>query len=699
VPSITAYSGAPGTVRADDGVPDTPTTRNSTSKSKNLKSDIDQQLGKETKNRSTNQKAKGEELPQQSLADSGSMSPRDVQQALLFYTDQEWISYQRTHGGNADMEAFLRDCWLPASATAKTDVRERYRIDSQMVMDSLSEVMKEYHTPTLLHLICGQAKWKVVKVLDKPSGKYRIKANPGVVRFTGLEQVNATFEKRGELVRYLMRGHHTLYKRLPLSSQEVPPPLIYALDKFKHLPIGSNPFLQLFVSEDPEESARQLDPFTQQGGEAQEEEEEPVDMDEGEEEEGEESIEPSLSGDAVSQVESQSVPDPGWIHELLPRICSADAAGLDCVIKLFPKLSKDRLALQSKEGNTVLHLAARYKYACDESKEARGKLIQVIRELVAKYPEAVGVLNKDGESPYLHRIKTYQTKEGVSSDILPDDPITFYLKQLCISRNEPGKTLKLLYAMNDEKREQEPRFYLNLSGTTYYKKQFSRTRVESLLETLSLDNILKFVKIVPFTVLDDDTDAELDDHDSTGLKETQFDGIDSSAALAHREDGPPNNCEMVFDYLRNAAKVQAIYEVAVEESNIEDKKYPPHTDDAIAQCLVAPFSDHILTWDWQKIDICSELLRKVAPNVETLYLYTSGSNAILRSWSSTEGLIELPNVTNTCYSHLSYPFVDKTGADPLHTAQESISHRLQSSCMLPVSPIPMVMGVRRRLLT
>lgn len=645
MPSATAYPGAPGTVRADNVVPETPTTRNSTSKGKNFKSDIDQQLDKEIKsNRNTNQKATGEQLPQQSLADSDSMTTRDVQQALLFYTDQEWVSYQRTHGDNADMEAFLRECWLPASANAKTDVRERYRIDSERVMKSLSEVMKEYHIPTLLHLICGQAKWKVVKVLDKPSGKYRIKANPGVVRFTGLEQVHATFEKRGELVKYLMRNHRTLYKRLPLS-QEVPPPLIYALDKFKHLPVGCNPFLQLFVSEDPEESARQLDPFTQQGGEAQEEEEEPVDMEDGEEEEeeGEEVVESSQSVDAVAQVESQSVPDPGWIHELLPRICSADAVGLDCVTKLFPNLSKDRLALQSKEGNTVLHLAARYKYACDESKEAMGELLQVIKELVRKYPDAVGVLNKDGESPYLHRVKSYQAKEGLLSDILPDDPITFYLKQLCISQNEPRKTLKLLYAINDEKREREPRFYLNLSGATYYKKQFSRTRVESLLETLSLDNILKFVKIVPFTVLDDGTDAD-DDHEYVGLKETQFDGVDSSATLPHLEDGPPNNCEMIFDYLRNTTKVQAIYEVAVEESNIEDKKYPPHTDDAIAQCLAAPFSDHILTWDWQKIDICSELLCKVAPNVETLYLYSGGSNAILRSWSSAEGLIGLPNV-------------------------------------------------------
>ena len=644
----------------DDAVPETPSTRNSTSKSKNLQSDIDQQLGKESKSRNTNQKASGGQLLQQYLADSGSMSSRDVQQALLFYADQEWISYQRAHGDNADMEAFLRECWLPASATAKTDARERYRIDPEMVMNSLSQVMKEYHTPTLLHLICGQAKWKVVKVLDKSSGKYRIKANPGVVRFTGLEQVHATFEKRGELVKYLMRNHHTLYKPLPLS-QEVPPPLIYALDKFKHLPVGCNPFLQLFVSEAPEESARQLDPFTQQGGDAQEEEEEPVDMDDGEEEESGESIESSLSGDVVPQVENQSVPDPGWIHELLPRICSADTVGLACVVKLFPRLSKDRLALQSKEGNTILHLAVRYKYVCDESKEAREKLMQVIRELVAKYPEAVGVLNKDGESPYLHRIKTYQAKEGVSSDALPDDPITFYLKQLCISRNEPGRTLKLLYATNDERREQEPRFYLNLSGTTYHKKRFSQARVESLLETLSLDNILKFVKIAPFTVLDDDAETELEDHDST----TQSDSIDSPTAFVHREDGPSNNCEIVFDYLRNTTKVQAIYEVAVEESNIEEKKYPPHTDDAIAQCLAAPFSDHILTWDWQKIDICSELLCKVAPNMETLYLYTSGSNAILRSWSSTEGLIELPNVINTYSSYLPYLSVDKADTDPL----------------------------------
>src|SRR5690606_13661561 len=107
------------------------------------------------------------------------------------------------------------------------------------------------------------------------------------------------------------------------------------------------------------------------------------------------------------------------------------------------------------------------------------------------------------------------------------------------------------------------------------------------------------------------------------------------AALAGiYEDLRPNNCEVEFDYLRNDINVKAIYEIAVVEANLNDRSVPPHTDDAIVKCLAPPFSDHIMTWDWQKVDICSELLTRVAPNAETVYLYTSGSNAILRSWSS-----------------------------------------------------------------
>ncbi|KAI6366354.1 hypothetical protein MCOR25_005169 [Pyricularia grisea] len=72
---------------------------------------------------------------------------------------------------------------------------------------------------------------------------------------------------------------------------------------------------------------------------------------------------------------------------------------------------------------------------------------------------------------------------------------------------------------------------------------------------------------------------------------------------------------------------------------VDDLHSPAHSDEAIETCLEGL---GIETWDWRKKDICSEVIKVVAPDVRVVHLYWGGNNAILRSWSSVEGLRSLP---------------------------------------------------------
>jgi hypothetical protein len=91
----------------------------------------------------------------------------------------------------------------------------------------------------------------------------------------------------------------------------------------------------------------------------------------------------------------------------------------------------------------------------------------------------------------------------------------------------------------------------------------------------------------------------------------------------------------IFDWLRDNG-VKRILRVMVD-----DGKDPPHSDEAIESALR---DLNVEVWDWRRHDICSETIRRAAPNARVVYLYSSGNNAVLREWSGPDGLITLPMV-------------------------------------------------------
>ncbi|KAI1800411.1 hypothetical protein F4811DRAFT_31450 [Daldinia bambusicola] len=66
------------------------------------------------------------------------------------------------------------------------------------------------------------------------------------------------------------------------------------------------------------------------------------------------------------------------------------------------------------------------------------------------------------------------------------------------------------------------------------------------------------------------------------------------------------------------------------------------SDETIETCLDG-FDVRYL--EWNKADLCVDTIRKKAPNVAHLWLHSSGSNAVLWSWSDSSGLRSLPKLS------------------------------------------------------
>jgi hypothetical protein len=137
--------------------------------------------------------------------------------------------------------------------------------------------------------------------------------------------------------------------------------------------------------------------------------------------------------------------------------------------------------------------------------------------------------------------------------------------------------------------------------------------MESLVTSLKFENILQYVHIPAYKL-------------STYPK-----GEDSSEVEV---DGR-TDFKLIFDLLQTKG-VSKIIRVIVEDDN-----KTPHRDEIIVE-LCQDFG--IEEWDWKKTDLCSEVIRKAAVNAEKVFLYSSGNNAVLRSWSGTDGLKQLPKV-------------------------------------------------------
>lgn len=118
----------------------------------------------------------------------------------------------------------------------------------------------------------------------------------------------------------------------------------------------------------------------------------------------------------------------------------------------------------------------------------------------------------------------------------------------------------------------------------------------------------------------------------------------------------------IFNWLRKQ-QVRKIFKVTVH-----DDTPPHHTDRAIVEYL-KDFGVEI--WDWKRVDLSSEVIRKASPEVREISLYCSGNQAVLNGWSSTGGFTDRTKFPKVCYTpHRKYISVRKLIFSPINSLRE-----------------------------
>lgn len=165
----------------------------------------------------------------------------------------------------------------------------------------------------------------------------------------------------------------------------------------------------------------------------------------------------------------------------------------------------------------------------------------------------------------------------------------------------------------------DKRIFLDLIGLR--NRDITDARLTRFLDRLNPDDILKHIRIPHFVV------SKSDNGNNPNARPTS-----KSGPNPHQPLEPPNNCKIVFKHLKT---VKAILHISIDDLS---GKRAPHTNKAIISCL-EHFRDNIEQWDWKKIDICSDTILEAAPKARDIYLYSSGNNAVLKSWSAPDGLL------------------------------------------------------------
>lgn len=149
-------------------------------------------------------------------------------------------------------------------------------------------------------------------------------------------------------------------------------------------------------------------------------------------------------------------------------------------------------------------------------------------------------------------------------------------------------------------------------------RRLSPKMIKQNYQFLNFENILQYValpNLLPIT---------------QPPSQAMSEGEQKSESKVYQE---PKHYQEIFKWLKTPGGVKEILRVI-----IEDDVDNPHSDKVIID-TIKDFAVEI--WDWKKYNICSETIRKAAPNVREVYLYTTGNNAVLRGWSDQSGLIML----------------------------------------------------------
>ncbi|KFY88353.1 hypothetical protein V498_06812 [Pseudogymnoascus sp. VKM F-4517 (FW-2822)] len=191
-------------------------------------------------------------------------------------------------------------------------------------------------------------------------------------------------------------------------------------------------------------------------------------------------------------------------------------------------------------------------------------------------------------------------RDAALRQVTIEDPVANVIRSHCLHKFDRDVIVKCLYQAGDERD-----IDFDLSGLP--NPAISNAFLKNLSNHLRFESILKYVALPKLA---------LDDGEATGGENDaifKVDTADMSVSIVPRNG------------------VKSIITVTVL-----DYGHPCHSDEAIEEALK---DFQVENWDWKKVDLCTDVIATSSDQVKSISLYSSGNNAVLMGWASSEGLV------------------------------------------------------------
>ncbi|KAK3389075.1 hypothetical protein B0T20DRAFT_464739 [Sordaria brevicollis] len=402
--------------------------------------------------------------------------------------------------------------------------------------------------------------------------------------------------------------------------------------------------------------------------------------------------------------------------------------------RMIKEADPQTVAAKDSSGNTPLHYAVQYDYFRGE------KWLGIIKDLATKSETVTridgGDLNNDRLSPYLYHIQTWKQKTSLDDKDRRKEKAEYrrmhaesMLPNPSPYSTGPAALGGHLPLSPDEQRENRPtvmtpspaehasrgpkkstkdqetsRVEEDISERVeqFLKLHYLRNRSEndcrSILYHRELtpdfeDRLLNFDLVGRTNMAEADFGKLIDTFkfqeflQYVAIPKMQISGSHTPTDGRTRqvEQSGRTDLSLVFDELRSSKGVKRVLKVVVDDTL---QGFPPHSDETIESSLK---NLAVEIWDWKRYDLCSEVIYNAAPKVREVYLYSTGNNAVLRSWSDQGGLRKLEHLKKVHVQikqrrmREAMPDVLLTVEEPKTQQKKPTNHR---STRIKVGPAP-----------
>ncbi|KLU81870.1 hypothetical protein MAPG_00951 [Magnaporthiopsis poae ATCC 64411] len=253
-------------------------------------------------------------------------------------------------------------------------------------------------------------------------------------------------------------------------------------------------------------------------------------------------------------------------------------------------------------------------------------LRRIVRELIKARPRVLVDFEDDsGQTPFQARLASLQRNPDIEdvdarqdrkreiqrNKLIDKDEILSYMREY-IGTFSRADAVKALYKVGGERVHE-----FDLSGLP--RPIIDPDYLKGLQKVLWFEGLLKYVAL-PRLVFEAD--------EGQGVMESNADGSAGQGQgnkiltvyASHLQLAEGSRCQLGLEGDRHRRRGAISFDQVIEE------------------CLNGL---NVRIWNWFKADLCSDVILKSAKNARDLTLYSPGNNAVLKGWSSPEGLAKL----------------------------------------------------------